>query len=218
MKALAIIPIGLMTMLSSTPAVSHHDGRIDGALSTSLTGQAVFGPVKGNQSSSFSLELGAYSDNGAVVFSRVSSERPRAGTYRVTAFAPGAEKADEFHAMISLGSVGSPIGAFRAVSGTVTILQSTGDRIVGRYEVKAVGFLASDPENEGREITVRGGFSAEPAAEASRFEGADGVLQDRQGRRVVPRQLRGSKEGNFESRRSAHGRDRLIIGGQNHST
>lgn len=172
MKALAIIPIGLMTMLSSTPAVSHHDGRIDGALSTSLTGQAVFGPVKGNQSSSFSLELGAYSDNGAVVFSRVSSERPRAGTYRVTAFAPGAEKADEFHAMISLGSVGSPIGAFRAVSGTVTILQSTGDRIVGRYEVKAVGFLASDPENEGREITVRGGFSAEPAAEASRFEGA----------------------------------------------
>jgi hypothetical protein len=128
--------------------------------------------VKGAPSSSFSLELGAYSDNGAVVFSRVSAERPRAGTYRVTAFAPGAEKADEFHAMISLGSVAAPLGAFRAVSGTVTILQSTGDRIVGRYEVRAVGFLASDPENEGREITVRGGFSAEPAAEASRFEGA----------------------------------------------
>ena len=91
MKALAIIPIGLMTMLSSTPAVSHHDGRIDGALSTSLTGQAVFGPVKGNQSSSFSLELGAYSDNGAVVFSRVSSERPRAGTYRVTASRQGSQ-------------------------------------------------------------------------------------------------------------------------------
>lgn len=172
MKALALIPIALMGVMSSTPASSRHDGRIDGALSTSLNGQAVFGPVKGTASPSFSLALGAYSDNGAVVFSRVSSERPRAGTYRVTAFATGAEKADEFHALISLGSVGSPIGAFRAVSGTVTILQSTGERIVGRYEVKAVGFLASDPENEGREITVRGGFTAEPAAEASRTEGA----------------------------------------------
>jgi hypothetical protein len=82
--------------------------------------------------------------------------------------------------MVSLGSVGAPIGAFRAVSGTVTILQSSEDRIVGRYEVKAIGFLAANPEIEDREITVRGGFTAEPAAKASMFEASmHGAVQAR---------------------------------------
>lgn len=170
MKTLVLLPLGLAAMMSTTPRTSTHEGRIDGALQTTLAGQAVFGPVRGGAGASFSLELGAYSDNGAVVFSRVSTERPRTGTYAVVPFGPGEEGPGELHAMISLGSVAAPLGAFRAVSGTVTILQSTAEKIVGRYEVKAVGFLASDPENEDREITVRGGFSAEPAATASTFE------------------------------------------------
>lgn len=37
---------------------------------------------------SFSLELGAYSDNGAGVFSRVSAARPKVGSYKVVAFGP----------------------------------------------------------------------------------------------------------------------------------
>ena len=171
MKALTLFPMGLAAMLASTTAtIASHESRIEGAVQTTLAGQAVFGPVRGGNSASFSLELGAYSDNGAVVFSRVSAERPRTGTYQVVAFGPGEESEREFHALISLGSVAAPLGAFRAVSGTVTILQSTPAKIVGRYEVKAVGFLATDPENEGREITVRGGFTAEPAATAPRFE------------------------------------------------
>jgi hypothetical protein len=118
-------------------------------------------------SASFSLELGAYSNNGAVVFSRVSSERPSVGGYKVVEFGPGAEAAEQFHVMVSLGPVAAPLGAFRGVSGTVTILQSSENRIVGRYEVKAIGFLAADPDNENREIVVRGGFTAEPAARSS---------------------------------------------------
>lgn len=44
--------------------------------------------------------------------------------------------------------------------------------------MKAVGFLAADPENEDREITVRGGFTAEPTARASTFEAAaNGAVQ-----------------------------------------
>lgn len=170
MKALMLFPMGLAAMLTGAPQASTHSGRVEGAVQATLAGQAVFGPIRGADNASFSLELGAYSDNGAVVFSRVSGERPRAGTYKVVAFAPGEERPGEFHAMVTLGSVAAPLGAFRAVSGTVTILQSSADKIVGRYEVKAVGFMASDPENEGREITVRGGFSAEPAGAASSFE------------------------------------------------
>lgn len=186
MKALMLFPMGLAaTLATGTPARSAHDGVVQGALQANLAGQAVFGPVVGSQacagnscSASFSLELGAYSDNGAVVFSRVSSVRPRAGTYTVVAFGPGAESLEQFHAMVSLGSVAAPLGAFRAVSGSVTILQSTDAKIVGRYEVKAVGFLAADPDNESRTITVRGGFTAEPAARASVFEAtAHGALQ-----------------------------------------
>jgi len=122
--------------------------------------------------------LGAYSDNGAVVFSRVSAARPKVGSYKVVEFRPGAESPEQFHALVSLGPVSAPLGVFRAVSGTVTILQSTEAKIVGRYEVKAVGFLAADPENEDREITVRGGFTAEPATGAATFEPAtDGAVQ-----------------------------------------
>ena len=188
MKVLMLYPMGLAAMLSaSTPAPSTHEGLVQGATRATLAGQALFGPVQGARScagsscsASFSLELGAYSDNGAVVFSRVSAGRPAVGTYKVVPFGPGAESPSEFHAMVSLGSVGAPVGAFRAVSGTVTILQSSEERIVGRYEVKAIGFLAANPEIEDREITVRGGFTAEPAVKASMFEATmHGAVQAR---------------------------------------
>ena len=177
MKAL-LLPMGLTAMLTAAaPSTSRHEAKVAGATQATLAGRALFGPVVGagacvgsSCSASFSLDLGAYSDNGAVVFSRVSSERPKVGTCRVVAFVPGAETGGEFHALVSLGPVGAPVGVFRAVSGSVTIVQSSEERIVGRYEVKAIGFLAADPDNENREITVRGGFVAEPAERPSMFE------------------------------------------------
>ena len=72
----------------------------------------------------------------------------------------------EFHALVSLGSAGNPVGAFRGMSGTVTITQSSPDRIVGRYELHAVGFMATDMNDEEREITVRGSFAARASSTA----------------------------------------------------
>ena len=90
------------------------------------------------------------------MFSRVATGQPKLGTYRVTAFTGGTEKDDEFHALVSLGSASNPVGVFRGMSGTITITQSSPDRIVGRYELHAVGFMAADVNDEEREITVRG--------------------------------------------------------------
>ena len=135
-----------------------------------MSGNAVFGPVQGlEHPASFSLTLGAYSDNGAVVFSRVGAERPKPGTYRITPFTHGEEGSDEFHALVSLGSPANALGAFHGETGTVTITKSGPDQIVGHYELKAVGFLAADMDNEEREITVRGSFAASASAAPSAF-------------------------------------------------
>ena len=107
-----------------------------------------------------------------MVFSRVANGQPKLGTYRVTAFTGGPEKDDEFHALVSLGSAGNPVGAFRGMSGTVTITQSSADRIVGRYELHAVGFMAADMNDEEREITVRGSFAARASSIPSTFRAA----------------------------------------------
>jgi hypothetical protein len=176
MKALLAVPL-VLTVLTPTRVVgpATHFAHISGAAVTNVAGRAVFGQVTGrcldavSCPGSFSLELGAYSEEGAVVFSRVSSARPEVGTYRVAPFQNGPESDTEFHALVSLGSVTMPTGVFRAVSGSVTITQSTEHRVVGHYEVKAIGFLAAQPDNEDRTITVRGGFTAAPAALSSRF-------------------------------------------------
>ncbi len=150
-----------------------HTATVSGAMTATLAGSAVFGPVRQTRSAlgaSFSLELGTRSERGAVVFSRVNGERPGVGTYRITPLGPGAEGPNDFHAVVSLGSVELPVGVFHGMSGSVTITQSSEDRIVGRYELKATGFLASDLEVEDREITVRGGFSADRAEAPSLFE------------------------------------------------
>lgn len=176
MKALIAVPLALAVVTpGTTVGPSSHFAHVKGAMEASVAGRAVFGQVAGGclQLStcprSFSLELGAYSEDGAVVFSRVSSSRPEVGTYKVTPFESGPEGNGEFHALVSLGSVTAPTGVFRAISGTVTITQSTENRVVGHYEVKAIGFLAAQPEIDNRVITVRGGFKAEPATMSSMF-------------------------------------------------
>jgi hypothetical protein len=175
MKSLILPPLTVLTMAT----VARVEGpsftaEVTGEVQTILSGNAVFGPVRGpsNIPGSFSLTLGAYSDNGAVVFSRVATGQPKPGTYRVTAFTGGAEKDDELHALISLGSASNPLGAFRGMSGTVTITQSSPDRIVGRYDLHAVGFMAADMNDEEREITVRGSFAARASSMPSTFRAA----------------------------------------------
>ena len=183
MKFAMLIPLALvLTSARPTPMTSGHQAEVLGAVHTTLAGQAVFGPVRQAPAAaaSFSLELGTYSEQGSVIFSRIDGERPAVGVYDVTPMNGGAEGRDEFHALVSLGSPEHPVGAFRAMSGRVTITQSSEDRIVGRYEIHAVGFVAADMDTEDRTITVQGGFSAEAATAASAYDASiAGVVSQR---------------------------------------
>lgn len=172
MKSLILIPLGLMSV-AAHPKMdpSSYKAEVRGAMQVNLAGTAVFGPVRDQAGipASFSLTLGAYSENGAVVFSRVGADRPKAGTYTISEFVGGPESLQEFHALVALGGPTSPLGTFRGMSGAVTITQSSNERIAGRYELKAVGFMATDAELENREITVRGSFSAAPSEVPTSF-------------------------------------------------
>jgi hypothetical protein len=50
--------------------------------------------------------------------------------------------------------------AFRPRGGTLTITSSSWNRITGRFEMNAEGYLASAPEREDRTVTIRGSFNA----------------------------------------------------------
>ena len=181
MKPPLLYQLSIAAVMSTAPAASGpaHLATVRGALVATLGGSAQFGPTQGGGSpASFSLELGTNSDNGAVVLSRVGAERPQVGTYMVTPLGAGAEGTDEFHVLVALGSAERPVGVFHAVGGTVTISQSSEGRMVGRYEVRAVGFLAANLDDENREITVRGSFSAQPSSPLSGFSATvDGALR-----------------------------------------
>ncbi|MEO8636936.1 MAG: hypothetical protein ABI587_16805 [Gemmatimonadales bacterium] len=185
MKFAILIPLSLaISVARPAHMTSGHEAQVLGAVHTTLAGQASFGPVRQAPAgaASFSLELGTYSEQGSVIFSRIGGERPTIGVYDVTPMSGGAEGRDEFHAFVSLGSPEHPVGAFRAVSGRVTITQSSDDRILGRYEIHAVGFVAADLDTEDRTITVQGGFSAEAATPASSYEASiAGVVSQRAG-------------------------------------
>lgn len=182
MKTTNWMSMGMAALISIHPSNGGpaHRATVAGALAVRMTGEASFGPARGQVHAcdgsdcpaSFSLELGSYSEKGAVVFSRGGSDRPKVGSYEVSPLPPGEEGTAGFHAVVSLGSLEQPIGAFHAVSGTVTITQSSNGRVVGHYEIRAVGFLATDLDNDDREILVRGGFSAEPAAPVKAFSSA----------------------------------------------
>ncbi len=173
MMATLMLPMTLSALMAARQpgeAPSVHAARVTGAAVTTLAGNALFGPTRlGGAAASFSLTLGAYSEDGAVTFTRVSALRPRPGRYAIEPMGPGIG-AEAFHALVSLGGPEAPVGVFRAVSGTITITRSGEGQVEGSYELRAVGFLASDPEREDRAITVRGGFIAEPAALASSYE------------------------------------------------
>ena len=61
------------------------------------------------------------------------------------------------------GSPTRPTGVFRARHGRLTISASGVRSIVARFEMDAVGFLASEPDHEDRELRVKGSFTAPPS-------------------------------------------------------
>jgi hypothetical protein len=71
-------------------------------------------------------------------------------------------------ALVVTGSPTNPTGAFHARSGVLTVTRSQADLIEGRFDIDAVGFEASNPADEGKELVVRGAFTASPGTQPAR--------------------------------------------------
>lgn len=86
---------------------------------------------------------------------------PETGRYPIQSTWNDPAIAPAFHASFSAGSPEHPLGWFHGEYGTVTITRAAGGRLIGRFEVRARGFLSADPADEDRWVTVTGSFDAE---------------------------------------------------------
>jgi hypothetical protein len=133
-------------------------GELRGDLHASPRGTARFGTVGGGASATmFTLSLGADGVDGSVLFTRTNSGRLTAGTYAISG---GDNGTDEIRALVMTGSATRPTGVFRGQSGYLTVTSATDNVIRGRFQVTAIGFLASDPADENRPMKATGIFTA----------------------------------------------------------
>jgi hypothetical protein len=145
-----------MTLAASAPRAPWFEARTTGARTITMSGTAEFGNGATDAAQTpFVISLGAQSSAGAVIFTRPAGGRPGVGSYPLATNGPGSVEA-----LVVTGSPTRPTGAFRARSGVLTIARSEGDLIEGRFDIDAVGFEASDPGDDGKELVVRGVFTA----------------------------------------------------------
>jgi len=143
------------------PAVGSYEASLTGAATSTLRGDAEFGPAPGAASGGpLVITLGAYSTDGAMVLTRWNGARPAPGRYTITE----EPTRDGIQALIVTGSPDHPTGVFRAEEGTLTITSSARGGLAGRFELRARGFAAGDLEGEDRELAVSGSFAASSAA------------------------------------------------------
>jgi hypothetical protein len=153
-----------MTLAASAPKASWFEARTTGARTITMSGTAEFGDGAPDAvRAPFVISLGAQSSAGAVIFTRPDGGRLESGVYSLDVGAPGS-----LQALVVTGSPAHPTGAFHARSGILTIIRSRADIIEGRFDIDAVGFEASDPGDEGKELVVRGAFTASPGSQPAR--------------------------------------------------
>jgi hypothetical protein len=147
-----------MTLAASAPRASWFEARTTGVRTITMRGAAEFGSgAPEGAPGPFVISLGAESSAGAVIFTRLGGGRLEPGVYPLEVSGPR-----RVQALVVTGSPIHPTGAFHARTGTLTITRSQDDLIEGRFDIDAVGFEASDPGDEGKELVVRGGFTASP--------------------------------------------------------
>ncbi|MEP6573644.1 MAG: hypothetical protein ABJD11_13145 [Gemmatimonadota bacterium] len=161
---IALMALASLTAFGMSPTLrgedhprSHYSAAMHGVINATSQGEATFGavPPAGQAPAVFSLELGAYSEQGSVLFTMKDGSRPTAGTYHVS------DDRDAVHALIVTGAPSKPTGVFHANSGTLTITSSTATSITGSFVLDATGFLADSPDDEGRAMDVTGDFMAD---------------------------------------------------------
>ena len=153
-----------MTLAASAPRASWFEARTTGARMITMRGTAEFGAGAPEAAPApFVISLGAESSAGAVIFTLPDGSRPATGVYPLEVDGPR-----HLQALVVTGSPTHPTGAFHARAGVLTITRSQDDLIEGRFDIDAVGFEASDPGDEGKELVVRGVFTASPGAQPAR--------------------------------------------------
>lgn len=162
-NAVGVLAAMLLT-LSARPA-GRFNLETSGAVELNATGrEARYGviPTEVSGNPVISISLGATSPRGSLTLSVSGSVIPPAGRYPVAGeWKPGEPVGGVFHASFVAGPVERPKGAFRGESGWVRITEKAPSHICGEFEIRARGFLASNPDDENQWVTVRGRFQAE---------------------------------------------------------
>jgi hypothetical protein len=150
-----------------TAGSSFFRAEIRGDLATSASGEAEFGAIHtvDQSSAAFLVSLGICGEQSAIVFTRGSEAPLAVGRYRISGRASGT---DEIHALVLTGSPTHPTGVFPGESGWLVVTASSDRLITGRFQIDASGFLAAEPQREGRHVNVTGSFSATPGGSSFR--------------------------------------------------
>jgi hypothetical protein len=169
--------LGLAAVLAAAPSPSpsslpsHGPGsaytlETTGALRQSVSGTEAHYSVSPDMvegKRELAIALGPKEGDGAIWLFTGADEPLQPGLYPVvyhwSEHRTGAAR--EFHACYLPGSARHPLGMFHSESGWLTITESEPGRIVGTFELRARGFLATNEKDENQWVTVRGTFTAE---------------------------------------------------------
>lgn len=166
--ALSLLGAALACGDSTTPSnQGSFTASITGDLTANLTGRAVFGVATQGTSQGFLIALerqgSSQVDRDVIVTGRLNTQRPAPGTYPIVSCAGGACGDDAFDAGYVLYRPSGDFAFFSssADAGTLTITESTAERIVGTMTFDAEWLLSSE-NITARNITVSASFTAVP--------------------------------------------------------
>jgi hypothetical protein len=173
MRSVTVLSLGLLAFVTgaSLAPVLASEGRsdrshfwmdVEGAHPATVTGRVAYGVVghPGEPGASFTITLGASDAEGAVVFTRLDGVTPAPGRYPI-GDTDVVDRVGGFRALYLAGSATRPEGVFHADAGTIEITSAGAGRVSGHFELTATGFLSESPEDESRQVIVRGSFDSQ---------------------------------------------------------
>lgn len=136
------------------PDAGRFTATVTGAVSAQFTGTAAsFGTA--SSPAAWAVQMTADDRSGGVSFSEEGAPRPTPGTYSLaSALEHGGNAPDA--AFTGVVGVASAAAGFGSISGTLTITSSSPTSVSGEFT-----FVAVDPEDESRQVTVTGSFTSE---------------------------------------------------------
>jgi hypothetical protein len=140
---------------------------ITGDLTASLTGRAVFGVATQGTNQGFVIALerqgSSQVDRDVIVMGRLNTQRPGEGTYPIVSCVGGTCGADDFDAGYVFYRTSGDFAFFSSDAGTLTITESSAEKIVGTITFDGVWVLSSESVTA-RDITITASFTAVPGA------------------------------------------------------